>query len=272
METIEEIILRHSARGMTRLLPDLPVDFCARAAAEIVSWNRGVVLLLTGFSVNGAPETDGPTGTYVMAKALSSMGFRPIVVSEEETCKLFSAKGIQPQVVDCSDDTLYMDVLLSRLNPQGIISIERCGRNARGLYCNMRGVDISDRTAPVDELVIKARHYQIPTVGVGDGGNEIGMGNVASAISKKLAIEPCDVPVGQLVIATVSNWGAYGIVRALEKGTAKTLLPDFSEIRAFYEYIASCGCVDGVTGLCAASVDGFSLEVEEEVVEALRRA
>ena len=63
MQTIEEIILRHSARGMTRLAPELPCDYCAAAAREIVSWPRGTVALLTGFDVGGAPETDGPTGT-----------------------------------------------------------------------------------------------------------------------------------------------------------------------------------------------------------------
>ena len=61
MESIEGILLRHSARGMTKLALELPVDFCARAARQVLSWPLGKVALLTGFDVGGAPETDGPT-------------------------------------------------------------------------------------------------------------------------------------------------------------------------------------------------------------------
>lgn len=54
MQTIEDIILRHSARGMTRLVSELPCDFCAEAAREIASWPRDTVALLTGFDVGGS--------------------------------------------------------------------------------------------------------------------------------------------------------------------------------------------------------------------------
>ena len=94
-QTIEDIILRHSARGMTRLAPELPCDYCAEAAREIVSWPRGTAALLTGFDVGGSPETDGPTGTYVVAKALIDLGFSPIVVSEHPTCAYFSELGVK---------------------------------------------------------------------------------------------------------------------------------------------------------------------------------
>ena len=91
MESIEEIVLRYSARGMTHLTSQLPLDFCMNAAREILSWAQGSVLLLTGFDVGGVPETDGPTGTYVMARALADLGYTPIVVSEPATCAFFSA-------------------------------------------------------------------------------------------------------------------------------------------------------------------------------------
>ena len=51
MESIEGILLRHSARGMTKLALELPVDFCARAARQVLSWPLGKVALLTGFDV-----------------------------------------------------------------------------------------------------------------------------------------------------------------------------------------------------------------------------
>ena len=49
MQTIEDIILRHSARGMTRLVSELPCDFCAEAAREIASWPRDTVASAHGF-------------------------------------------------------------------------------------------------------------------------------------------------------------------------------------------------------------------------------
>lgn len=152
-----------------------------------------------------APETDGATGTFVMAQALRRLGFAPVVVSEPALCAYFEAQGFVTHIVSPDDSVFSMEALLDALAPVGIVSIERCGRNFHGLYCNMRGKDISDATSPIDELVVRAARRGIPTVGVGDGGNEIGMGNVAHAIARRLALEPCVVTVDNLVVATVSN-------------------------------------------------------------------
>ena len=59
-----------------------------------MSWPLGTVALLTGFDVDGAPETDGPTGTWVLAKALMALGFSPVVVSEPSLCAYFSELGM----------------------------------------------------------------------------------------------------------------------------------------------------------------------------------
>ena len=79
-EGIEDIILRHSQRGMQKLRPHLPKDYCRQAAEEIASWERGVVFLTTGFYVAGYPETDGPTAsmpavpaTFPFIRAMSSI-------------------------------------------------------------------------------------------------------------------------------------------------------------------------------------------------------
>ena len=136
----------------------------------------------------------------------------------------------------------------------------------------MRGKDISDATSPIDELVVQAARRGIPTVGVGDGGNEIGMGNVAHAIARRLALEPCVVTVDDLVVATVSNWGAYGIVAAMAQQAERALLPVFDRIGSFYRFIVENGSVDGTTGRRQLTVDGFSMDTEHAVVEALQRA
>ena len=40
MERIEDIILRHSQRGMTKLRPYMDANYCRLAAEEIYSWKR----------------------------------------------------------------------------------------------------------------------------------------------------------------------------------------------------------------------------------------
>lgn len=272
MESIEGIVLRHSARGITKLTGELPAGYCSRAAQEILSWPLGTVALLTGFDVGGAPETDGPTGTFVMAQALRRLRFAPVVVSEPALCAYFEAQGFATHIVSPDDSVFSMEALLDALAPVGIVSIERCGRNFHGLYCNMRGKDISGATSPIDELVVQAARRGIPTVGVGDGGNEIGMGNVAHAIARRLALEPCVVTVDNLVVATVSNWGAYGIVAAMAQQAERALLPAFDRISSFYRFIVENGSVDGTTGRRQLTVDGFSMDTERAVVEALQRA
>lgn len=119
MQTIEDIILRHSARGMTRLVSELPCDFCAEAAREIASWPRDTVALLTGFDVGGSLGTDGPAGTYVVAKALIDLGFLPIVVSGHPTCAYFSELGVKTCEVSPGCDAAFMGMLLDTLAPRG---------------------------------------------------------------------------------------------------------------------------------------------------------
>ena len=49
------------------------------------------------------------------------------------------------------------------------------------------------------------------------------------------------------------------------------LLPKFKEIKKYLEAIVKMGSVDGVTKRQTLSVDGFPLEVEKEILDALNR-
>ena len=159
---------------------------------------------------------------------------------------------------------------MEKFAPAALISIERCGRNVKNDYANMRGVSIKEYTARTDWLFIQARKQGIPTFGVGDGGNEIGMGNLKEVISGKLELVPCKVKVDTLVIATVSNWGAYAIAAYIQKMTGTKVLPGFSEIKEYLSLIVNMGSVDGVTKEQTLSVDGFSLDVEKEILDGLK--
>ena len=271
MKTIEDIILQHSRRGMDLLRRELPQDFCRKAARAVWSWPRGTVLLATGFYVAGHAETDGPSGTLVLARALKQTGFRPVVVTDALCRGYFEPEGIEVIYMATTAGERSARRILEDYNPVGLISVERCGENIRGDYANMRRVSIRANTAPVD-LIFDLARGSIPTVGIGDGGNEIGMGNVKEAISAKLSLVPCRTETDDLIIATVSNWGAYGLAAGLSQLAGEDLLLSVGELRAFLSRTVALGSVDGMSGRSVMRVDGFPIEMEESVLEDLRRA
>src|SRR5262249_44344709 len=142
------------------------------------------------------------------------------------------------------------------------VSIERCGRSADGRPRNMRGVDVSAWTAPLEDLFLAGSWARIA---VGDGGNEIGMGRLpADLIARTVrngAEIACVVPCDHLIVAGVSNWGAYGLMAALA-----VLRPDWQETIAHFlsaerdlavtrAVVEKAGAVDGVTARPEATVD-----------------
>jgi len=264
MGVVEELILRHPCRGMDILQPCLPEEFCHEAAELIFSWPRGgTVLLTTGFYVAGHAETDGPPGTLLLAKALERLGFCPVVVTDELCRGYFERGGIACTYVEPEADDGGLTALLQELAPVGLISVERCGRNEDGDYLNMRGISIAEHTAPIDRLFELA---DVPTVGIGDGGNEIGMGNLVEVIRKELSLLPCRVSVDKLIIATVSNWGALGLCACLG------VLPSAAEVEEAYLLAQELGFVDGVVKECVLSEDGFSLDVMRALYRELAAA
>ena len=267
-ESIEDIILKYSRRGMPVLRELLPENYCLNAAEKILSWKRGTVLLTTGFYVAGYAETDGPLGTMALAGALRKLGFFPVIVTDRYCEGYFEAEDIAVEYMDLDADDAAADAILEKYQPVGLISVERCGRDLNGIYANMRHVDISAGTAPCDALFLKALGT-IPTIGVGDGGNEIGMGNVAEAVRTRLGLVPAEVKADILVIATVSNWGAYGIVAALEQLTRLPLLLSFSKAERFLRRTVSMGSVDGISHEHVVRVDGFGMETEKEILDGL---
>lgn len=270
-ETIEDVVLRYSKRGMNLLKPHMKKDYCRRAAEQILGLEKGTILLTTGFYVAGHAETDGPLGTLVMAEALQKLGYSPVIVTDEFCRGFFEKEGLEVYYAGVNDGAQEYAHMLEVYHPVGLISIERCGRNVEDDYANMRGTSIKEYTASTDWLFFFARKAGIPTFGIGDGGNEIGMGNLKEVIREELALVPCEVKVDTLVIATVSNWGAYAIVAYMQKITDIQGLLDFEKIYGYLAKIVRMGSVDGVTKKHTLSVDGFSLEIEKEILDGLNQ-
>ena len=113
------------------------------------------------------------------------------------------------------------------------------------------------------------------TIGIGDGGNEIGMGVVRARLRRlgPLATRIASVVgVDHLVVAGVSNWGGYGVVASLSRLARRDLLHTPELERRLVEACVAAGASDGVTRRREPTVDGLPIEVHGAVVELLRLA
>lgn len=269
-KTIDEIILQHSTRKMDLIQEAYPVQHCKIAVENFMILQKGVVFLYTGFYVGSYAETDGPLGTYFLAKALATLGYEPIIVTDQYCDGFFKEiRTIQMPLEGYSEEK-YQEII-KEYNPVCHISIERCGKNANGIYANMKGDNITAFTAPVDEL-FKAGQKFAPTFAIGDGGNEVGMGNFQNFIKESLSLVPCVVPSDYPIIASVSNWGAYGFIAYLEIFTKKEVLPSFDEVDAYLGFIVSLGSIDGVSKKNEKTVDGKEWHIEKEILDDLKKA
>jgi D-glutamate cyclase-like, C-terminal len=127
--------------------------------------------------------------------------------------------------------------LLADEEPTHPVAIERPGRNGAGDYLNMRGDSVAAWNQPLDELFMAcSRQGKAPrpvTVGIGDGGNEIRMGNVRSRLD---------------------------------------LLHTPEIERRLIEACVSAGACDGVTRRCEPTVDSLGADIHAGVVDLLRLA
>src|SRR4029450_9617290 len=65
---------------------------------------------------------------------------------------------------------------LAAYAPALVIAIERPGRSATGVYHNMSGRNVGHCLNNFEDLFVAAEARGIWTIGIGDGGNEVGMG------------------------------------------------------------------------------------------------
>ena len=125
---------------------------------------------------------------------------------------------------------------------------------------------------PRERAWLGARASDRSPIGVGDGGNEIGMGNVRARLAREgrlMARTASVVPVDHLVVAGVSNWGAYGIVAALGRLTGQPLLHTPVEESRLIDACVKAGAVDGLTRRREPTVDALPLDIHAAVVALL---
>ena len=265
-EQIEDIILQHGSRGMDRLRNSLTGGYCQRAA-ELILAHKGVVLMGTGFPVMDSFESDGPIGAIAMYRVLLHLGHQPILVCAPPIADLFARSFLTYALpIDSWENSrVIVSRIVTELNPALIMSIERAGRTADGRYYNMRGGDITDKTAKFDLFF---HECTCPSIAFGDGGNEIGMGNLRHAMDG-MDIIPSETTCDELIISTVSNWGVYGVVAMLSYSIQQDLFAHFDP-QEIADFLFANGCVDGVTQSQEPGEDGFPIESGLEIIRELK--
>jgi hypothetical protein len=265
---IEDILVARNLRGMKTVQPHLEAGYCMRAA-RVLQQSQGNILIGTGFPVVKTFETDGPVGAIALYEAFEKLGASPTIVCGRPLSQALSAQYRVHEIRVGNHDKREHEAqdALQHFHPDAIISIERPGQAADGGYYNMRGENISENTACFDTFMNLS---ECPTIAIGDGGNEIGMGKVAGAL-KELNIVPSTTTCDELIVADVSNWGAYGIISFLSVWNQRDLL---AEIVPLYilRYISELGSVDGVTRVNQLTEDGLDVSEGESVLQELRRA
>jgi hypothetical protein len=322
----EDIGKRGLATEPARNLLTACSDDLAAACRSVAAEPKPVVAVVTGFYIPHARppcgETDGPLGAIFLARALTPLGIKVVLVTDAfcahalkvalEACGLRSSVPVvtlDPLVVPPSggDGSFCLKAVL-RTEVTHLIALERVGpshtleslqtqlgpEGALGeTYLDflhevppehqdrchtMRGLDITANMSPA-HFLFEARAKQDPritTIGIGDGGNEIGMGKIPWDIIHRNVpgggLVACRVPTDHLIVCGISNWGAYGLgagVRLLRNSSgADDLFDPIKECRILKAMVQQGPLVDGVTGQPTITVDGIAFD---RYVEKLRR-
>ncbi len=258
------------------------------AASALATAQPCRVGLITGFFVPlGSPpaaETDGPAGAALLTRGLVTLGV-PCRLATDEPCRnacavALAAAGATGVAVDAVAIGSPLDGLIETWRAAGIthaVSLERCGRSRDGTPRNMRGEQIDAYTAPLDDL-FAAGPWE--TIGVGDGGNEIGMGALPPSLIARCVEHGETIaavtPARHLIVAGVSHWGAYALIGALaliREDWRERLLQclDASMDRHIVEIMLRDGpAVDGVSRRQALTIDNFALAQHHQKLHMIR--
>lgn len=264
---IETMMVEQNLRGMQSLYAHQQTGTYLRAAKSLFD-AKETILIGTGFAVKQTFETDGPVGAIALYNVLKGLGKNPILVSGNP---LYSAikddfNCFELPLNNFHNASVFSQATLAELKPDCVLSIERPGLSHDNKYYNMRGIDISADCGCFDFFMNDAN---CPTVAIGDGGNEIGMGNLSQFMTE-MNIMPCLTQCDELLLADVSNWAAYGIIAFLSRWHRQDLLAGIDTL-AILQYLSKRGSVDGVTHKNELTEDGLHAMHGQQLITRLRQ-
>jgi hypothetical protein len=299
--------LAHRLYESARRVQHRPLTYLAAQRILQRVGDNDVVVLLTGAGVlpwlpHG--ETDGPPGIVSLARAvIVGLGAKAIYVSEERHLRPVEAASLAagiPVVRNTMRPTGQVSALalpfplgperaaraaeqlLDEYQPKAVIAVEKLGPNQKGVFHSITGVSIPpDSQSHVHHVVEEAKNRGILTIGIGDGGNEIGYGLIAEEVRRIQTYgRRCCCPCGSgiatvvgtdvLVSAAVSNWGAYGVAACMAYMLREPsiLHDDHTEYQMLVAAVQA-GAVDGVYGTQSLLVDGIACKTQQAFVTML---
>lgn len=247
------------------------------------------VLLVSGAAVPGhmpVGENDGPIGTVVLARTLTRIGHRVSILTDPVAAEpfrgLLRSIGLDVPVLEIGlDDRALQERLAAEHDI--VCGIERLGGNVNGIIYGATGHSRAPFRANLDHLIDCARRAGKRTVGVGDGGNEIGFGNVRERLMEALPhyayahVTPCGggvysaVRTDVLLVANTSNMGAHAIAAGLALLRRDLSLCHTAEDELALAHVGvGLGLIDGGSGELRPWCDGVPPAANAAVVEVMR--
>jgi hypothetical protein len=282
---IEEIIFQDPGnRGISSLFQPNSLQKSSELILKTPKSKKSFIL--TGFCcLSSSSETDGPLGSSLINSILNNLGFNTSLLTDPFSEKVVKASSKSDKIII---ENSYEN-FLEKNNESDISFIISCERPGRSLktkdYRTMKAKNISNQNCNLDLLFPgenEKKNYL--TIGIGDGGNECGTGNIYKEVQKKINYGDeictdrfCDV----LIMSGVSNWGALDLSASLvilngEKKNMEFFIEECYYQREMLEKMIEAGSYDGVSGKGELSVDGMRfdnehLEVIEKIVDIVKQ-
>ena len=280
-------------RGISALV-DASAGGLAGAAASIIDHPSPRIAIITGWfiptSVPPAPETDGINGSVQLAAGLISAGIPAMLVTDRPCASALHAactvigETIPMSIVGVSSEAvaeLRETWVTKGPAPSHLVAVERVGPAADGRLLGQYGFDFTPHAAPFHELFEESgTERSWVTIGIGDGGNEIGMGSLPRALIEEHVPQgaeiACVTPCDHLIVAGVSNWGAYGlltVVALLRSDLCAALTRYFDpelEWRGLVAAVDRGPAVDGWPERPQYTVDNLPWRRHADLIEELR--
>lgn len=274
-------------------------------AAEDLARNCRHAWIVTGFYIPRAippsPESDGPPGALLLARILHDLGHSVEILTDplcsrllRETARLYGLPiEMVREIPDSAVEELYSHppgdlthlIAIERVGPShtldSLIAQSRSGSapvtefertvpiGSRDRCHNMRGDIIDAHTGHLHQLFteLPQGNPSLWTIGIGDGGNEIGMGRIPwETLAARLAVATspktiCRIATDWNILAGTSNWGGYALAAAVALLRKRTdLLVPWGADREYEilsELVENRLAVDGVTREYQPTVDGL---------------
>ena len=229
VQKLEDLLLTDPGqRGICHLLE--PGDMF-RSVQALAKAKR--VAITTGFPCfpqdEQKEETDGIPGALCIAQAATALGSQVQIICDDRNLSLMKNSTDHYAQIGALQSFQRKAITLSKYcevkdsfrisNYDCFVAIERSGRAHNGRHYTMNGRDITEHCDPIDDLFKAASESdECTTIGVGDGGNELGLGKVYSQTKQHVrngALIGAAVAADLVVLTGVSNWGGYGLAAGM---------------------------------------------------------